>query len=71
MRSVFNKAAGRPATFLKETPTQVFFVETVKFLRVPILKKTPSIVHCYISLEIQGLYIMTPSGFSDQVTGLF
>ena len=27
-------------------------------------------VHCYIGLKVQGLYYMTVSGFSVQVTGL-
>ena len=27
-------------------------------------------VHCYIGLKVQGLYCMTVSGFSVQVTGL-
>ena len=60
---------------IKKRPQhRCFPVIIAKFSRLPLLKNTcfltVSMVHCYMSLKIQGLDCMTSSGFRVEVTGL-
>ena len=55
----------------KRTQHRCFPVNTAKLKRLPILKNscllTVLMVHCYMGLKFQGLYLMMVSGFRVQV----